>query len=282
MPITTPEWVKDAVFYQVFPDRFAQSGRVAYPGPLEPWDTPPTYHGFKGGDLLRRRRPARLPRRAGRHARSTSTRSSRRRRTTATTPTTTWRWTRCWAVTRRCASCSTGRTRWASAWSSTASSTTPAVASGPSTTSSRPASTRPYLDWFHVDRDHLAAGRPLRAYPNQSPAEAALEAGERGPLRPGGHLVARLRGLVEPARPAQAQHRRTRTCASTCCRWPSTGSASGRTAGAWTWPPRSTTTTFWREFRRRVKAHQPRRLHRRPRSGTRTTAGSRATSSTPT
>ena len=26
--------------------------RVPKPGPLEPWDTPPTLHGFKGGDLL--------------------------------------------------------------------------------------------------------------------------------------------------------------------------------------------------------------------------------------
>ena len=47
-----PAWVRDAVFYQVFPDRFAQSGRVVKPGPLEPWDAPPTLHGFKGGDLL--------------------------------------------------------------------------------------------------------------------------------------------------------------------------------------------------------------------------------------
>jgi len=47
-----PAWVRDAVFYQIFPDRFAQSGRVAKPGPLEPWDAPPTLHGFKGGDLL--------------------------------------------------------------------------------------------------------------------------------------------------------------------------------------------------------------------------------------
>jgi cyclomaltodextrinase len=51
MPIVTPEWVRDAVFYQVFPDRFARSGRVDAPGPLEPWDAPPTAHGFKGGDL---------------------------------------------------------------------------------------------------------------------------------------------------------------------------------------------------------------------------------------
>ena len=52
MSIVTPEWVRDAVFYQIFPDRFATSGRVAKPGPLEPWDAPPTDDGFKGGDLL--------------------------------------------------------------------------------------------------------------------------------------------------------------------------------------------------------------------------------------
>jgi neopullulanase len=40
------------VFYQVFPDRFASSERVRKPGPLEPWDAPPTVHGYKGGDLL--------------------------------------------------------------------------------------------------------------------------------------------------------------------------------------------------------------------------------------
>src|SRR6185369_233981 len=48
----TPAWVRDAVFYQIFPDRFAASDRVPKPGPLEPWDSPPTTHGFKGGDLL--------------------------------------------------------------------------------------------------------------------------------------------------------------------------------------------------------------------------------------
>ena len=47
-----PAWVRDAVFYQVFPDQFARSSRVAAPGPLEAWDAPPTPHGFKGGDLL--------------------------------------------------------------------------------------------------------------------------------------------------------------------------------------------------------------------------------------
>ena len=52
MTVTTPEWVKDAVFYQIFPDRFAISTRVSKPSNLEAWDTPPTVFGFKGGDLL--------------------------------------------------------------------------------------------------------------------------------------------------------------------------------------------------------------------------------------
>ncbi len=51
-PIVTPEWVKDTVFYQIFPDRFARSSRVIKPSHLEAWDTPPTVYGFKGGDLL--------------------------------------------------------------------------------------------------------------------------------------------------------------------------------------------------------------------------------------
>ncbi len=51
MTIKTPEWVRDAVFYQVFPDRLARSGRVQPPGALEPWDCAPTVHGYKGGDL---------------------------------------------------------------------------------------------------------------------------------------------------------------------------------------------------------------------------------------
>ncbi len=52
MTIITPDWVKDAVFYQIFPDRFAISQRVSKPSNLEAWDTPPTVFGFKGGDLL--------------------------------------------------------------------------------------------------------------------------------------------------------------------------------------------------------------------------------------
>ncbi len=52
MTAGVPSWASDAVFYQVFPDRFASSPRVPDPGPMEPWAAPPTLHGFKGGDLL--------------------------------------------------------------------------------------------------------------------------------------------------------------------------------------------------------------------------------------
>jgi len=48
--MTTPDWVQDAVFYQIFPDRFARSQRMPDIG-FEAWDSPPTVHGFKGGDL---------------------------------------------------------------------------------------------------------------------------------------------------------------------------------------------------------------------------------------
>jgi neopullulanase len=51
MTIHTPAWVRDSVFYQVFPDRLARSGRVEAPGALEPWAAEPTTDGFKGGDL---------------------------------------------------------------------------------------------------------------------------------------------------------------------------------------------------------------------------------------
>jgi neopullulanase len=48
----TPDWVKNAIFYQIFPDRFAKSEAVQKPGNFEPWSTDPTINGFKGGDLL--------------------------------------------------------------------------------------------------------------------------------------------------------------------------------------------------------------------------------------
>lgn len=49
--IHTPDWVKNAVFYQIFPDRFAKSDTIIKPNNLQPWDSPPTIEGYKGGDL---------------------------------------------------------------------------------------------------------------------------------------------------------------------------------------------------------------------------------------
>jgi len=49
--VVTPEWVKHAVFYQIFPDRFAKSPTLPKPDNLEPWDADPSPLGYKGGDL---------------------------------------------------------------------------------------------------------------------------------------------------------------------------------------------------------------------------------------
>jgi neopullulanase len=53
MAIQTPDWVKHAVFYQIFPDRFAASPRTKHPRGIQfkPWGTPPEEQGFQGGDL---------------------------------------------------------------------------------------------------------------------------------------------------------------------------------------------------------------------------------------
>lgn len=48
----TPDWVKNAIFYQIFPDRFAKSPNLEKPTHIEPWDAPLTRNGFKGGDLM--------------------------------------------------------------------------------------------------------------------------------------------------------------------------------------------------------------------------------------
>ena len=50
--VQTPAWVKDAIFYQIFPDRFARSDRVKKPSNLQQWGAPPTGHAYQGGDLL--------------------------------------------------------------------------------------------------------------------------------------------------------------------------------------------------------------------------------------
>ncbi|MFB2838450.1 alpha-amylase family glycosyl hydrolase [Floridanema evergladense] len=55
MQIHTPDWVKHAVFYQIFPDRFARSKqprkRILTNASWEAWDDMPTLQGYKGGDL---------------------------------------------------------------------------------------------------------------------------------------------------------------------------------------------------------------------------------------
>jgi neopullulanase len=51
--VTTPRWVKDGVFYQIFPDRFAKSPRTQHPRGIrfKPWGSPPEIPTFQGGDL---------------------------------------------------------------------------------------------------------------------------------------------------------------------------------------------------------------------------------------
>ena len=58
---TPPPGSRDAVFYQVFPDRLARSDRVPAPGELEPWEAPPTRAWLQGRRPLRCRRPPRPP-----------------------------------------------------------------------------------------------------------------------------------------------------------------------------------------------------------------------------
>ncbi len=49
--MSVPEWVKDAVFYQIFPDRFANGDPHNDPVNVHPWGSQPTPKGFQGGDL---------------------------------------------------------------------------------------------------------------------------------------------------------------------------------------------------------------------------------------
>lgn len=57
MSVVTPDWVKDAIFYQIFPDRFARdeldrsAGAAGAGVKLQKWGSPPTPHGFQGGNL---------------------------------------------------------------------------------------------------------------------------------------------------------------------------------------------------------------------------------------
>ncbi len=46
-----PQWIYDAVIYQIFPDRFANGDPENDPPNVQPWGAPPTLWGFQGGDL---------------------------------------------------------------------------------------------------------------------------------------------------------------------------------------------------------------------------------------
>ena len=50
-PAPVPDWVPDAIFYQIFPDRFCNGDRSNDPSGTEPWGNAPTRENFFGGDL---------------------------------------------------------------------------------------------------------------------------------------------------------------------------------------------------------------------------------------
>lgn len=50
--IDTPAWVRGAVIYQIFPDRFANGDATIEPPDLDPWGSEPKPRRFQGGDLV--------------------------------------------------------------------------------------------------------------------------------------------------------------------------------------------------------------------------------------
>ena len=46
-----PSWIRDAVFYQIFPDRLAKGRRPVEVGHFQDWSATPNFFGFKGGNL---------------------------------------------------------------------------------------------------------------------------------------------------------------------------------------------------------------------------------------
>lgn len=49
--MNTPDWLADAVFYQIFPERFANGDPQNDPSGVVPWGSEPTRDNFMGGDL---------------------------------------------------------------------------------------------------------------------------------------------------------------------------------------------------------------------------------------
>ncbi|MET4696197.1 glycoside hydrolase family 13 protein [Endozoicomonas lisbonensis] len=49
--LKTPGWVKDTVWYHIFPERFCNGRPELSPENVQPWGTEPDHHNFMGGDL---------------------------------------------------------------------------------------------------------------------------------------------------------------------------------------------------------------------------------------
>ena len=280
MSIVTPAWVKDAVFYQVFPDRFARSGRVEKPGPLERLgfaahastaSRAATSYGVAerldyladlgvNGDLpqpgLRVRLEPPLP-----HV-----------RLLAVDPMLGGD-----AALRELLDAAHARGM-------------RVILDGVFNHASRGfwpfnhvlecGIASPYVDWFHVDRDALAGGRPLRAYPDESMRDAADGWGGAEGFGTEVSFSLGYRAWWNlPALPKlntdnpQVREYLMRVAEH----WIRFGHDGWRLDVA----AEIDDDEFWREFRRRVKAIDP-DAYIVARSGTRTSAGCRATSSTPT
>jgi glycosidase len=50
-PTDIPPWIRGAVIYQIFPDRFANGDPSNDPADVDPWGSPPRHRAFQGGDL---------------------------------------------------------------------------------------------------------------------------------------------------------------------------------------------------------------------------------------
>jgi cyclomaltodextrinase len=237
MTIVTPAWVKDAVFYQVFPDRFARSGRVDAPGELEAWDTPPTHNGFKGGDLYgvaeRLDYLADLGISAIYLNPVFSSASNHRYHTydyfavdpllggdAALREVLDRAHARGMRVILDGVFNHTGRGFW------------------PFHHVLECGLDSPYLDWFHVDRAALAAGRPLRAYPDGPSAALGYAAWWNLPALP----------KLNTGNPRVREYLMT-----VAEHWIRFGADGWRLDV----PAEIDDDEFWREFRRRVKAVNP-------------------------
>ncbi|MDO9085982.1 MAG: glycoside hydrolase family 13 protein [Anaerolineaceae bacterium] len=50
--MTPPSWIKNAIIYQIFPDRFYNGDSTNDPENIQNWGSKPTLWGFQGGDLF--------------------------------------------------------------------------------------------------------------------------------------------------------------------------------------------------------------------------------------